>query len=357
MSNDSEGVLCLVVIFCWLAFGFIGGFIWLGVDQAYVSDFEKTDCKVVDKYLDYTVYKNGDDDCVGADTLNYISRFQVTYSADGNDYEEMSCWFGRECETSRGHKCSIQGCSSGRREGVCRRYIHTKKSDFYTKFEVGKSYDCWYWKDDPRYSTFKLAKPSYLWSLFLWIPSGLFWIIVFIYYCGGNLVDCCSCNSSSEGCLAAVFCCKCGKRKRTTRTYNYDSKPQIPKPIPKETTKETKVKETKISDSDYDSSSTISSDSYFDSDSEKMRIKEELKKAKKIEKENNELPLQNIDSQKDITINYDFKPEYQENQIESIDYELKPEDSQNHIGPINYNIGNIAPDNQDPNSNQQNKEF
>ncbi|KAJ5071835.1 hypothetical protein M0811_09995 [Anaeramoeba ignava] len=335
MSKDS-GHLIVILIFCWLAFGFIGGFIWLGVDQVYLSKYQKTECKIVDKYLDYEVFQKSSKNCTGVTTLNYISNFQVTYSANENDYEELSCWFGKECKISEGKSCSVKACTGLRKNGVCRKYVNLDKNDIYTKFDIGKSYDCWYWKEDPKYSTLKLPRPSYLWSLFLWIPSSIFWMVVCCTYC--RRLDCDS-------------CCSCCNSNRHRRIYPYhfqgtydDSDIVITRPILQVSEK-----------------------------TQEELAKEEIQQAENFEKENNQFKFENQNqfkfenqnqNEKKIQIDYIYQPEIETkpiiNSIPQIgindsDYNYNPNID---VGPINYEIGNqIESSDFDPNQNQENKEF
>ncbi|KAJ5077554.1 hypothetical protein M0811_05653 [Anaeramoeba ignava] len=321
-------VAALCVSFCFM----LAGFIWLGVDQAYLSHFKKTDCKVVDKYLDYIVFQSSTTNCTGYDTLNYQSNFQVTYKVDGTNYEELSCYFGQECRVSKGKSCKVKRCTGIRKNGVCRKYISLKK-DFYEKYDSNITYDCWYWKDDPRFSTLRLPRPSYAWSLFFWIPAALI-CFPFIF----------------AGISSAVGGCSCSKK-----SHRYDYRPRTYNPPPPKTNVEEPKSITLSPTLDPPPPKDLSRSS----DSLSSDIQQEIKAYEdRVKKEQAAMGATKQDEiqmtdQKDIQINYDFSPQdnYSYDPNQQNDYSNQP-------GPINYNIGNDSgPIDFDPNSNQGNQEF
>ncbi|KAJ5076495.1 hypothetical protein M0811_06075 [Anaeramoeba ignava] len=222
------GKICCRIFF-WISFWafFVPPMIWLIIDVVTRSKFESATCEIVDKH--YTQYKydfyddipdinpqttpqyrspnpfalNSDSNsdfnsdlsyflslknlfgasCYPTPTYNYISFFLLNYTTkDGKEYSEYACNFGRRCWTATGAlNCRGQHCSDKISSKDCKIFVNLKTDKVYEKYDIGTA-DCWYSKAKNEYATIHFPIPSYLWSLFFWVPCFFFCLPVLSYY-------------------------------------------------------------------------------------------------------------------------------------------------------------------------------
>ncbi|KAJ3446853.1 hypothetical protein M0812_07848 [Anaeramoeba flamelloides] len=184
MGESTCFVICVLVFFLALL---TGSSIWTGVERSYRNKFYQIGCKVIHKSYQTEQYTKSDGSCDGKETTNYQSQVNVEYFYDKKDYQNITlCNFGSVCLVSKGSDCEVEKCDpDSRTHTECRKQIDPSLSDFYDKYKLSQVYDCLVNKDNPDQIAMEIPTHNLKWTLFLWIPCGIFFLCLVI---GGPLM-------------------------------------------------------------------------------------------------------------------------------------------------------------------------
>ncbi|KAJ3430393.1 calcium-activated potassium channel subunit beta [Anaeramoeba flamelloides] len=160
---------CLVPMFCMMAAFIIAAPTWTYIEYSYQNQFQASECTVVNQF--YSTENFSTKHC--PETKNYVSDIRVDYQYDDQRFRNKSiCNTGRVCRIAKGEKCKKQECFPKKRTNQeCRKHIHPKLEDFYSKFSIGKTYDCSVYKKNPDYVTFEDSSHNLKWTILVWIPA------------------------------------------------------------------------------------------------------------------------------------------------------------------------------------------